>query len=127
MAEQTLYRAHPPMFRNNPVGFIVSVLLIGVVVGALILLTWYVRSRSERLTITSEELRYEQGILSKVHSEVRLSSIRSIRVRQSLFQRLFGTGDVDVFTAGDLPEVTVTGIPDPHEVRDIVAEHSGRH
>ncbi|HEX6995321.1 MAG TPA: PH domain-containing protein [Gammaproteobacteria bacterium] len=124
MTETILYRAHPPMFRNNPFGFIVSVLLIGAAVGVLILLVWYVRTRSERLTITPEELRYERGILSRTHNEVRLSAIRSIRVRQSLFQRMFGTGDIDVFTAGDLPEVEVRGIPDPHEVRELVAEYS---
>lgn len=124
MAENILYRAHPPMFRNSPFGFVVSVLLIGAVIGIVILLVWWVRCRSDLLTITSEELRFEQGILSKTHSEVRLSSIRSIRVRQSLFQRLFNTGDVYVFTAGDIPEVTVKGIPDPHDVRELVAEHS---
>lgn len=124
MTEKILYQAHPPMFRNNPFGFVISVLLIGAGVGIVVLLVWYVRSRSERLTLTSEELRYEQGILSKTHSEVRLSGIRTIRVRQSLFQRIFGTGDVDVFTAGDLPEVTIQGIPDPHELRELVAEYS---
>lgn len=124
MREQILYRAHPPMFRNNPFGFVISVLLIGAAVGIVILLVWYVRTRSERLTVTSEELRYERGILSRTHNEVRLSAIRSIRVKQSLCQRLFGTGDIDVFTAGDLPEVAVRGIPDPHEVRELVAEHS---
>ncbi len=124
MPERILYRAHPPMFRNNPFGFIVSMLLIGAVVGILILFVWYVRTRSERLTITPEKLRYERGFLAKTRSEVRLSAIRSIRVRQSLFQRLFGTGDIDVFTAGDLPEIAVKGLPDPHEVRELLAEYS---
>jgi len=124
MTEKILYQAHPPMFRNNPFGFVVSVLLIGAVVGLFILLVWYVRTRSERLTITTEDLRHEQGILSKTHSEVRLSGIRSVRVRQSLFQRMFATGDIEVFTAGDAPEVTVRGIPDPHEVRELVSEYS---
>jgi len=124
MTEKILYRAHPPMFRNNPFGFVISVLLIGAAVGVFILLVWYVRTRSERLTVTTEELRYEQGILSRTHNEVRLSGIRSVRVRQSLFQRVFGTGDIEVFTAGDAPEVTVRGIPDPHEVRELVSEHA---
>lgn len=124
MSEKILYQAHPPMFRNNPFGFVISVLLIGTAVGLLILLVWWIRSRSERLTVTTEELRYERGILWKTYNEVRLSGIRSIRVRQSLFQRVFGTGDIDVFTAGDLPEVEVRGIPDPHEVRELVSEHS---
>jgi len=120
MPEKILYRAHPPMFRNNPFGFIVSVLLMGAALGALILLVWYVRTRSERLTITPEKLRYERGLLSKTRNEVRLSAIRSIRVTQSLFQKLFGTGDIAVFATGDSPEVTIKGIPDPHEIRELL-------
>jgi len=122
--DEILYQAHPPMFRNNPLGFVLSVLLIAAAIGIIILLVWYVKTRAEQLTITAEELRYEKGILSKSHSELRLASIRSVRVHQTLFQRMFGTGDIDIFTAGDAPEVTVKGIPDPHEVREIISEHS---
>jgi uncharacterized membrane protein YdbT with pleckstrin-like domain len=121
MPEQILYQAHPPMFRNHPLGFIVSVLLIAAAVGIIILLVWYVKSRSEQLTITNEELRYQHGILSKTHNELRLSSIRSVRVYQSFFQRMFGTGNVYIFTAGDAPEVTLNGMPDPHQIREIIS------
>jgi len=124
MSERILYQAHPPMFRNNPLAFVLSVLLVAVAVGIIILLVWYVKTRSELLTITTEDLLYERGILSKSRSELRLSSIRSVRVHQSLAQRMFGTGDIEVYTAGDSPEVTVKGIPDPNEVRELIGEHS---
>lgn len=124
MAEEILYEAHPPMFRNNPLGFVLSILLIAVAVGIVILLIWYVKSRSEKLTITTEDLHYERGILSKSRSELRLTSIRSVRVHQSLSQRMFGTGDIEIFTAGDTPEVTVKGMPDPNEVRELISQHS---
>ena len=124
MTDQILYQAHPPMFRNHPFGFVLSILLIAAAVGIIILLVWYVKTRAETLTITREELRYEKGILSKVHSELRLSSIRSVRVNQSLFQRMLGTGDIRVYTAGDAPEITVKGMPDPHEIREIIGDNS---
>jgi uncharacterized membrane protein YdbT with pleckstrin-like domain len=124
MADEILYEAHPPMFRNNPLGFVLSVLLIPVAVGILILLFWYVKSRSEKLTITAEDLRYEKGILSKARSELRLTGIRSVRVNQSLFQRMFGTGDIEIFTAGDAPEVILKGMPDPNEIREIISRNS---
>jgi uncharacterized membrane protein YdbT with pleckstrin-like domain len=124
MAEEILYEAHPPMFRNNPLGFVISVLLCPVVVGIVILIVWYIRVRSEMLTITNEELHYETGFLSKSRSEVRLTSIRSVRVHQSLMERIFGTGDIEVFTAGDEPEVTVRGMPNPDQVRELISERS---
>lgn len=113
------YESHPPMFRNNPVGFVISLLLIPVAIGILILLYWYLSSRSKKLTITDDELRFEEGILSKSRVEMRLTGIRSVRVHQSLFQRMFGTGDISVYTAGDSPEIEVKGMPDPHRIREL--------
>lgn len=124
MTEEVLYQAHPAMFRNHPLGFVLSVLLIAVGVGLVILLVWYVKSVTETLTVTNEDLSYEQGILSRARSEVRLTSIRSVRVNQSLLQRIFGTGDIAIFTAGDTPEVLAKGIPDPGRVRELIDEHS---
>lgn len=121
MSEEVLYQASPPMFRNHPLGFVLSLLLVAAAVGIVILLFWYVKARSEQLTITREDLRYQKGILSKTHNELRLTSIRSVRVRQNLLQRMFGTGDIDIYTAGDAPEVMVRGMPDPHEVREIIS------
>lgn len=119
MTETILYEAHPPMFRNNPLGFILCLLLVPVAIGILLLMVWYLSSRAKKLTITNEELRYEQGILSKRRVELRLASIRSVRVNQSLFQRMFGTGDIEVYSAGDQPEVMVKGMPDPARIREL--------
>jgi len=119
MNDDTLYEAHPPMFRNNPIGFIAAVILVPVGVGLLILGIWYLSSRSKTLTITNDRLRYVEGILSKNRIELRLSSIRSIRVNQNVFQRLFGTGDIQIYSAGDAPEVTIKGLPDPSRVREL--------
>ena len=124
MAEDFVYDAHPPMFRNNPIGFILSVLLIPAGIGILILLYWYVKSRSERLTLTTEELRYEKGLLSKDRSELKLTAIRSVRAYQSLFQRMFGTGNIEIYSAGDTPEMVLKGMPDPNEIRELIRQHS---
>jgi uncharacterized membrane protein YdbT with pleckstrin-like domain len=119
--DNVLYESNPPMFRNSPLGFIISVLLIPAFgIGIIILLVWYVSTKAQKLTITTQDLLYEKGLLSKSRSELRLTSIRSVRVNQSLFQRIFGTGDVEIFTAGDTPEVTIPGVPDPARVRELV-------
>jgi len=121
MSEQIRYQNHPPMFRNHPIWFIFSLALIAAFgLGLLILVAWYVKSKSEKLTITETELKYEKGILSKSRSELRLTNIRSTRVNQSFFQRILGTGDILIFTAGDSPEVTAKGLPNPHKVRELV-------
>jgi uncharacterized membrane protein YdbT with pleckstrin-like domain len=123
--ENVLYESNPPMFRNSPLGFIISILLIPAFgLGIIILLVWYVSTKAQKLTITTQDLLYEKGLLSKSRSELRLTSIRSVRVNQSLFQRIFGTGDVEIFTAGDDPEITAKGMPDPNEIRELISKNS---
>jgi uncharacterized membrane protein YdbT with pleckstrin-like domain len=115
-----LYRANPPMFRNHPLLFIGAILLIAAFgLGILILLYWFVMSKAETLTITNGEIRYEKGILSKTRKEIRLPSIRSVRVHQSFAQRIFGTGDIEIYSAGDQPEIVAKGMPDPHRIREL--------
>lgn len=118
--QTVLYEASPPLFRNNPLLFILAVLAIAAFgLGIIILLWWSVTARSRRLTITDQELRYEVGIFSKTRKEIRLPAIRSVRVHQRFSQRIFGTGDVEIYSSGDLPEIVAPGMPDPHRIREL--------
>ncbi|HBX37014.1 MAG TPA: hypothetical protein DEG76_06910 [Pseudohongiella sp.] len=115
------YSSHPAMFKNNPIGFVISVLLIPVFgVGILILLWWYLQTKAARLTVTDTEIIYETGLLNKEHSEVSLQSIRTVRVKQSFFDRIFGVGTIAIYTAGDNPEIIAKGMPDPNRIRELV-------
>ena|SRR5688572_28872810 len=120
MDEEVLYEATPPMFRNHPIRFIVALALVPVFgLGILVLLFWYASCKAHKLTIKGNDLRYEVGLLSKKRVEVKLSSVRSTRVHQTLFQRMLGTGDVEIFTAGDSPEAILSGMPNPHKIREL--------
>jgi uncharacterized membrane protein YdbT with pleckstrin-like domain len=110
-----LYSEHPVMFKNNPIGFIVSILLIPVFgVGLLILLVWHLQNKSSKLTINENEILYEKGLLSKERSEVNISSVRTTKVKQTFFERIFGVGSIEIYTAGDSPEIVAKGLPDPN-------------
>lgn len=116
-----LYAEHPVMFKNNPIGFIASILLVPVFgIGLLILLYWHLMNKSSKLTVTENEILYEEGLLSKTRSEINMESVRTIRVSQTFFQRIFGVGSVEIFTAGDNAEILAKGLPDPNKVRELV-------
>jgi uncharacterized membrane protein YdbT with pleckstrin-like domain len=87
---------------------------------ALQLLGWWVSTRSDRLTVKDDELVWTHGLLNKQYTEINMSSVRSVRVRQSLFQRVMNAGDVTVSTAGDTPELMVRGLPNPRRISDLV-------
>ncbi|ROQ21076.1 MULTISPECIES: PH domain-containing protein [Marinimicrobium] len=118
---EPLYSEHPAMFKNNPIGFIVSLLLIPVFgVGLLILLWWYLQCKGSLLTVKEHDILYEQGLLSKNRAEFSISGIRTVRVNQSFFNRIFGVGTIQIFTAGDQPEIEAKGMPDPNRVRELI-------
>mgnify|MGYP000014701558 FL=1 len=118
---EPLYSEHPAMFKNNPIGFIVSLLLIPVFgVGLLILLWWYLQCKGSLLTVKEHDILYEEGLLSKNRAEFSISGIRTVRVNQSFFNRIFGVGTIQIYTAGDQPEIEVKGMPDPNRVRELI-------
>jgi len=108
------------MFKNHPILFIGSVGLCVFGIGFAILAFWYLKMKATKLEITETELIATKGLLSKEHVELNLKSIRTSKVSQSFFNRIFGTGNIAIYTAGDRPEIEISGLPDPHKVRGIL-------
>ncbi|OOZ39586.1 PH domain-containing protein [Solemya elarraichensis gill symbiont] len=136
-----LYAEHPTMFKTNPIGFIITLLLfplgiaLGIIVevpiykavlslglvgaGVIILLTWYVKNKASKLVVTDTEIHFEEGLLSKSNAEINISSVRTVKVKQTFLDRIMGSGTIEVYTAGDTPEFVAKGMPDPHKIRDL--------
>ncbi|MBB3981120.1 putative membrane protein YdbT with pleckstrin-like domain [Sphingobium fontiphilum] len=118
MAELWLYDENPAMFRAHPFLFVLLLLSIVGIVGLGI---WWIRCRGERLAVNEREVLMERGLLSKQRVQVALSSVRSVRISQTLGQRIFNVGDVELFSAGDYAEIAMRAMPDPGRIREIAA------
>ena len=125
MDNQTLYEAHPAMFRNHPFGFILCLLLVAAFgLGLFIFLYWRIKCLGTTLSVTDKRTTLRTGILSKNINEVYHSDVRSIQVSQSFFQRIFGVGSIGISSAGQAGvEIAAAGIPDPNAVREIIDAH----
>lgn len=125
MDDQTLYEAHPSMFRNHPFGYILCLLLVAAFgLGLLIFLFWWLKCMGSTLIVTDKKTTLRTGILSKNITEVYHEDVRSIQVNQSLFQRIFGVGSIGISSAGQSGiEIAAQGIPDPNKVREIIDAH----
>ncbi len=123
---QTKYSEHPAMFRNNPLGFLLAVLLIPVAIGIIILMVWYLKCKSIRLDFIGDDLILERGLLSKDRTELDVHRIRTVNVYQSFFNRIFGVGRISIYTAGDEPEIDVSGLPNPHDLRELIKAQQDR-
>lgn len=113
-----LYEANPSMFRMYPFGTVLAVLLIPVGVGLIMLAYWYIQTKADHLTIKKDEIVWTHGLFSKQYTEINMSSVRTVKVTQSLLQRILGAGNVAIFTSGDEPELLVKGMPNPDEIRE---------
>lgn len=88
------------------------------------LLRWWLATLMDQLEINAHELIWTHGLLSKEYTEINMGSVRTVRIQQSLFQRIVGAGDLQIFTAGDSPELTIRGLPRPQEIRQHIKRQS---
>ena len=90
------------------------------VVALLILwpITKTIRQLSTKLIITGDKLRYEAGFLSKSTRTISLAKVQDVSVHQTLGQRMTGTGDLSIETAGESSRLTVRSIDSPQKVAD---------
>ncbi|MBK5970885.1 MULTISPECIES: PH domain-containing protein [Thiorhodovibrio] len=91
-------------------------------IGAFNLLRSWLACLTDRLEIRRNEILWTHGLLAKNYTEINMGSIRTVRVNQSLLQRLLGAGDLVIFTTGDEPELAVRGLPRPNEIRDHIRQ-----
>ncbi len=112
------------MFRNNPVYFVICLVLSIVGVGLILFLIWYLQAKATTLTVTNEQTTLRKGLLSKETNDVFHENVRNIQVKQSFLQRLFNVGYIGISSSGQSGvEIEVNGLPDPDRVKEIIDEH----
>ena len=125
--EVTLYDEHPSMFRNQPVWFVLNCILSLVGVGLVIFLVWWLKCKGTQLTVTSERTRLRKGLLSKSVTEVWHQDVRNVQLDQTFFQRVFNVGRLGISSSGQSGlEISISGIPDPDQVKELIDRHRKR-
>lgn len=109
------------MWRNRPVLFFSFLCLIGAFgLGVPLLLGWYVLTKKDELIVSPNKVQWVHGILSKTYVEVEIKEIRTLRVHQTPIQRILRSGLLQIYTAGDQPEIFLKGLPNPTLIREII-------
>ena len=67
----------------------------------------HLRRRTTSLDVQGERLRYESGLFSKTSRIMELSKVQDVRFDQTLGQRIIGTGDLSVETAGETSRIVM--------------------
>ncbi|MEX1126827.1 MAG: PH domain-containing protein [Acidimicrobiia bacterium] len=98
------------------------------VIGGLIVLWFivvvaqFVRWWTTQHVITNERLIYRSGLISKKGTEIPLEVINDVTFKQSMIERVFGSGDLLIESAGTHGQSAYTNIPHPERAQKLIYE-----
>lgn len=98
-------------------GWAYLVLAVGVVV---LITRGLVRWFTTLHVITNERLIYRAGFVAKTGTEIPLEVIQNVAFNQTIFERIFGTGDLMIESAGAHGQTRYTDIPKPEWVQSLI-------
>jgi len=84
------------------------------------------RRYSWMYVIDGETIESREGLIARKVCSIRVRDLRNINVKQSLWQRLMGVGDVEFSSAGGSGiEVSFRGVGDPLQVKSLAQHMQG--
>jgi len=121
----------------QPIGAVVLSVVVGILlyrlshaagwVGLVLFLAaaaWLVRRflwwRSTSFTVTSTRVIYRSGVVAKHGREIPLERITNIEFEQTVFERMIGSGDLFIESAGQGSRATFEDIPHPSQVQNLI-------
>lgn len=84
----------------------------------------YIRSLASSLGVENGMLRLRTGILTEQVASMALERLQEVRVRRTLWQRLWGTGDLHIESAAESSGLAMADVDDPQSVADRIIELS---
>jgi uncharacterized membrane protein YdbT with pleckstrin-like domain len=70
--------------------------------------------------VTNERLVYSAGFIAKQGTEIPLEVIQNVAFNQTIFERIFGTGDLMIESAGTHGQTRYKDIPNPEGVQSLI-------
>jgi uncharacterized membrane protein YdbT with pleckstrin-like domain len=118
LSEDVIWEGHPT-WKAWPLRWVLGWVLLPVLVGGILLLSVWMRTRSTRWKLTSRRIETERGLLSKRVDTLELWRVRDVEFRQSFMDRIAGVSSL-VVTAhdGSLPVLEVRGAPGDRSIYD---------
>lgn len=82
---------------------------------------WHLVALRERLVVTNKRVSVERGLLSRTSIEMLHRTIQEIEVRQTVVERLMGTGTITVSnSAEDGDEIEMRHVRGPDRLRAVI-------
>ncbi|MBK5268742.1 MAG: PH domain-containing protein [Acidimicrobiia bacterium] len=95
-------------------------LAIGVVLGLVIAIPKLMVWAFTKYVITNERVIVRSGVFARHGKEIPLEVINDVAFSQSLLERMFGSGDLLLESAGEMGQSRFTNIPTPEEIQTLI-------
>ena len=82
----------------------------------------HIRNRMVKITVTDDRVREEVGFLSKSTRTIELDKIQEVNVRRTMWQRMWGLGDLSMEPAGRSSQLAIESIDRPQQAADHILE-----
>jgi membrane protein YdbS with pleckstrin-like domain len=105
---------------NNPPGWTNYPIIILALIPGLWLLGRYVRWRSYEVALTSTRILVRQGIMGRDTVQLRLQRITEVNLRQTLIERMLGTGSLVINVQGEDDAMTLEYMRKPAIVQRVI-------
>lgn len=93
---------------------VLAALVIVLIIGGII------RWANTLHVVTNERLIYRAGFIAKQGTEIPLEVIQNVAFNQTIFERVFGTGDLMIESAGTHGQTRYKDIPRPEAVQSLI-------
>jgi membrane protein YdbS with pleckstrin-like domain len=105
---------------NNPPGWTNYPVIILALIPGLWLLGRYVRWRSYDVALTSTRILVRQGIMGRDTVQLRLQRVTEVNLRQTLIERMLGTGSLVIAVQGEDDSMTLEYMRKPAIVQRVI-------
>jgi len=105
---------------NNPPGWTSYPIIILALIPGLWLLGRYIRWRSYDVALTSTRILVRQGITGRDTIQLRLQRITEVNLRQTLIERMLGTGSLVIAVQGEDDSMTLEYMRKPAIVQRVI-------
>jgi uncharacterized membrane protein YdbT with pleckstrin-like domain len=93
-----------------------------VVLWFIVVVAEFMRWWTTQHVITNERIIHRTGLISKKGTEIPLEVINDVAFKQSMIERVFGSGDLLIESAGTHGQSSYTDIPHPERVQKLIYE-----
>jgi uncharacterized membrane protein YdbT with pleckstrin-like domain len=93
-----------------------AIILVWLILVARGFIRWYTTQH----VITTERVIHRMGLVSKQGKEIPLEVINDVAFQQKAWERIFGTGDLLIESAGTHGQTRYTDIPEPEAIQSLI-------